>query len=435
MAQATTLHSARASLCALGDYLRRHTFFAPLHQHVQIPQKTVKYRPVEKLLDVLVGMLCGAKTVAQSNVTVRVDPAVHWACGRQGCAEQSTLARTLQAGTPQTVQQLEQVSWYYLKRYGHTPRHRFGERLLWVDIDLTPLPVGVKAEGSERTWMGRCRSKTGRQGLRVTASDYREILHETLLRGKAAGGPALKAALSEIETQLGWTRERRQRIVLRLDGGFGTTATLNWLLSRGSQVVAQISNSSRVRTLRQQLDPWQPTSSPGREIATVLHPQRFCCRTRQWVIRTPKQKGDGYQYAALVTTLPELTPLAVADAYDGGAVIEASCCQDKQGLGIVKRRQHKWEAQQIVLLLARLAHHLLVWSKQWLSRLPPLRHRLRGYGVLRLLQEVWTVPGVLCWQHGWLVSVRFDPLHPLARLLQSGFAALFGDRVMVRCLR
>jgi hypothetical protein len=169
-------------------------------------------------------------------------------------------------------------------------------------------------------------------------------------------------------------------------------------------------------------------------MAAVLRPHRFCRKTRQWVIRTPKEKG-GYHYAALVTTLPELAPVAVADAYDGRAGIEASFCQDKQGLGIVRRRQHKWEAQQLVLLLARLAHHLLVWSKQWLSRLPQLRRRLRGYGVVRLLQEVWTVPGVLCWQHGWLVSVRFDPLHPLARLLQGGFAALFGDRVVVRCLR
>jgi hypothetical protein len=434
MAQATTLHSARASLCALGEYLRRHAFFAPLHQHVKVPQKTIKYRPVEKLLDALVGMLCGAKTIAQSNVTVRVDPAVHRAFGRKGCADQSTIARTLQAGTPATVQQLEQVSWYYLKRYGHTSRHRFRERRLWVDIDLTPLPTGAKAEGSERTWMGRCRSKTGRKVLRVTATDYREILHETLLRGKAAAGPALKAALQESEAQLGWTRERRHQIVLRLDGGFGTTAILNWLLSRGYQVVAKISNSSRVRTLRRQLGPWQPTSSPGRELAEVLRPHRFCRTTRQWMIRTPKAKG-GYHYAVLVTTLPDLAPSAVADAYDGRAGIEASFCQDKQGLGIVKRRQHKWEAQQLVLLLARLAHHLLVWSQQWLSRLPQLRHRLRGYGVVRLLQEVWTVPGVLHWEQGWLVRVHFDPLHPLARVLQGGFAALLGDHVVVRCLR
>jgi hypothetical protein len=99
-AQATTLHSARASLCALGEYWRRHAVFAPLYQHVQIPQKTIKYRPVDKLLEALVGMLCGAKTIAQSNVTVRVDPAVQRAFGRKGCADQSTIARTLQASPP-----------------------------------------------------------------------------------------------------------------------------------------------------------------------------------------------------------------------------------------------------------------------------------------------------------------------------------------------
>src|ERR1043166_1485126 len=183
------------------------------------------------------------------------------------------------------------------------------------------MPIGAKAEGSERTWMGRNRSKTGRKTLRVTASACREILHETLLRGKASAVPALKAALGGIETRLGWTPERRQRIVLRLDGGFGTTEVLNWLLSRGYQVVAKISHSGRVRKLRQALGPWQPTSSPGREIAAVLQPHGFCRATRQWVIRTPKEKG-GLQYAVLVTTLVDHEPVALADADDGRAMIE-----------------------------------------------------------------------------------------------------------------
>ncbi len=434
MPKSTRVHSARASLCALGEYLRRQCFFAPLREQVKVPQKTVKHRPVDKLLDALVGMLCGAKTIAQSNLTIRLDPAVQRAFGRKGCADQSTIARTLQACTAENVTQLERLSWYYLKRYGHTPRHRFPERLLWVDIDLTPMPIGAKAEGSERAWMGRCRSKTGRKTLRVTASDYREILHEMLLPGKAATLPALKTALQEVEAHLGWRREHRQRIVLRLDGGFGTTAVLNWLLSRGYQVVAKISNTGRVRTLRQHLGPWQPTSSPGREIAAVLQPHRFCRCTRQWILRTPKKKG-GYHYAALVTTLPELEPAAVADAYDGRAMIEATFCQDKQALGLVKRRQRQWEAQQIVLLLARLAHHLLLWGKRWLSRVPDPRRHLRGYGLVRLLQEVWTVPGVICWRYGWMVSIRFDSLHPLASLLQQSFTTLFRGRVKVRCLR
>jgi hypothetical protein len=434
MAKDSMMTTSRASLCALGEYLRRHCFFAPLREQVPIPQKTVRYRPIDKVLDALLGILCGARTISQSNGTIRLDPAVQRAFGRTGCAEQSTIARTLQASTATTVAQLERVSWYYLKRSGQTPHHRFAERPLWVDVDVTPLPIGAQAEGSERTWMGRHRSKTGRKTLRVTASDYREILHETLLRGKSSAVPALKAALGAVETRLGWTRERRQRIVLRLDGGFGTTEVLNWLLSRGSQVVAKISHQGRVRKLRQTIGAWQPTSSPGREIAAGLHPHRFCRTTRQWVIRTPKEQGD-YQYAVLVTTLTDLEPLALADAYDGRALIEASFCQDKQALGLVTRRQRRWEAQQMVLLLARLAHHLLVWGKQWLSRVPSTQRRLQGYGLVRLLRDVWAVPGVIRWRRGWMVSVRFSPLHPLATPLQASFSTLFRGRVRVGFLR
>src|SRR5947208_843629 len=92
MAKAITRTASRASLCALGEYLRRHCFFAPVREQVQIPQKTVRYRPIEKGLDGLLGILCGAKTIAQNHGTMRLDPAVPRACGRTGCAEQSTIA-------------------------------------------------------------------------------------------------------------------------------------------------------------------------------------------------------------------------------------------------------------------------------------------------------------------------------------------------------
>jgi len=66
---------------------------------------------------------------------------------------------------------------------------------------------------------------------------------------------------------------------------------------------------------------------------------------------------------------------------------------------------------------------------------PSTRWRLQGYGLVRLLQDVYTVPGGTRWRRGGLVSLRVDPLHPLATPLQQGFAALFGGRVHVRCWR
>ena len=206
--------------------------------------------------------------------------------------------------------------------------------------------------------------------------------------------PALKTALGEVETRLGWTRERRQRIVLRLDGGFGTTEVLNWLLSGAIRWSPRSATAAGYGNCVRPSGPWQPTSSSGREMATVLQPHRFCRTTRQWVICTPKEKG-GYQYAVLMTTLTDLEPVALADAYDSRALIEATFCQDKQALGLATRRQRKWEAQQMVLLLARLAHHLLLWGKQWLSGVPTTRRRLQGYGLVRLLRDVGGARGHL----------------------------------------
>jgi hypothetical protein len=137
----------------------------------------------------------------------------------------------------------------------------------------------------------------------------------------------------------------------------------------------------------------------------------------------------------LVTTLTDLEPAALAAAYDSRARIEASFSQDKQALGLVTRRQRRWEAQQMGLLLARLAPHLLLWSKPWRSRVPAPRQRWRGYGWVRLLRDVWAVPGGLRWRRGGRVSVRFSPLHPLAPPLQASFSALLHGRVRVGCVR
>lgn len=99
------------------------------------------------------------------------------------------------------------------------------------------------------------------------------------------------------------------------------------------------------------------------------------------------------------------------------------------------RRPRQWDAQQLVLLLARLAHHLLLWGKQWRSQVPTTRRRLQGYGLVRLLRDVWAVPGVLRWRRGWRVRGRFFPLHPLARPLQASCSALFHGRVRGGILR
>ena len=53
-----------APLCALGEVFRVREVFQPLHDGVNIGQKTVVYRPTDKLVFLVLGMLSGAETVS-----------------------------------------------------------------------------------------------------------------------------------------------------------------------------------------------------------------------------------------------------------------------------------------------------------------------------------------------------------------------------------
>ncbi len=163
--------SGHASLCLLGVHLRRMNFFQPLEAHVKIEQKVLKYTSVQKLEMFLVGVLAGAKAVSHTDIAVRLDPALISAFGLPGCAEQSSIADTLNAATERDVADLQAALGELFGSYSQSRQHDFTRDFLVLDVDLSPEPLSNHAEGSERGYMGRSRSKTGRKLVRVRAAD------------------------------------------------------------------------------------------------------------------------------------------------------------------------------------------------------------------------------------------------------------------------
>jgi hypothetical protein len=92
-----------ASLTALGLKLQQLDLFGPIRTTVEIPQKTVRYSPQDKLYGAFIGLLCGAQGLVELNARVRPDAALQAAFGCRGCAEQSVVQETLDAATPTTV--------------------------------------------------------------------------------------------------------------------------------------------------------------------------------------------------------------------------------------------------------------------------------------------------------------------------------------------
>jgi hypothetical protein len=421
--------SAHASLCVLGAHLRQNHFFEPLEQRMHIHQKVLKYTSVQKLEMFFVGLLAGAKAVSHTATTVGVDPALIAAFGLPGCAEQSVIAQTLNAATEQDVADLQAALGEIYGCYGQARRHDFKQKLLVLDVDLSPLPASKRAEGSERGYMGRCRSKTGRKLVRVRAADTQETIWETVVSGRTAESlSVLQEAIQGAERLLGLTgeskqtRAKRARTEIRLDSGWGGEGMITWLLERGYQVTGKFKSSGRVRKLVSAVTTWHPTSSPGREIAPVPKPVTFVRPLQQYAVRTPsKEQASGYYHAVVFTSRTELSMTEVVEQYDGRAGMEADLKGDKHGLALAVIRKQRLPAQKIVVLLIQLAHNVLIWARQWLAKHAP---RLQKLGIVRLIQEVWAIPGRIKLSDKGIQRVRLRRAHPRAREVSFGFRSL-----------
>src|ERR687886_143631 len=428
-AERTWRESSHASLCALGSYLRQIGFFTPLEQHVHLRQKTVTYTPIQKLEMIFVALLAGAKAIAHTGTTLRVDPALQRACGLPGCADQSVLAETLNAATDHDVTALRTAVEELFQQHSPACRHEFTEELLVLDIDRSPLPTSRKAEGSERCSMGRCRSRTGRKLVRVRAGPYQETVWEAIRRGRTLEGlDLLKEAVLEAERVLSLagddagTRAKRARTEVRLDSSWGSTAAINWLLLRGYQVTTKFKSSGRVQKVVRPIQAWQPTARPGREVAAVPEPVRLAKPTVQYAVRTPsKVQAVGHHYAVLVTSRVELPMQAAVDRDDGRAAMEAEIKGDKHGLGLGVLRKRKLAAQELLGLLGQLAHNVLIWARTWLAEGAP---RGACLGIVRLVRDVWAIPGRVTLVGTQVQRIHLCALHPRARDVCAGLRRL-----------
>lgn len=328
-------------------------------------------------------LLAGAKAVSQTGTTLRVDPALQAAFGLPGCADQSVIADTLDVATEPDVAALRQAVETLFIRCSQARQHPFEREVLVLDLDLLPLPASPRAEGSERGYMGRSRSKTGRKLVRVRAAQYGETVWEAVLPGRTVETLAvLQQAVEATERLLGLdgdtpeAQARRARTEWRLDSAWGSEEDFNWLLGRGYQVTAKFRSTSRVKKLVAPITDWHPTSSAGREVAPVPCPVAFVRPTRQYAVRTPAAaKPGGFHHAIVCTSRLELDMQQAVAHDDACAGMEADWQSDRRGLAVV--RQRKLAAQKLVVLLLGLAQAVPIWGGALADPIRPTARQLR----------------------------------------------------------
>jgi hypothetical protein len=79
----------------------------------------------------------------------------------------------------------------------------------------------------------------------------------------------------------------------------------------------------------------------------------------------------------------------------------------------------------MLVLLAQLAHNLLLWTRQAFPESQPV---LRRWGILRLVRDLLAIPGqILLDAQGRLIQITLNQAHPWAAPFVEAFAPLLTD--------
>ncbi len=440
---ATKRFSPRATLAAIGLKVQELKLFDSITQTVKIPQKVVKHTPAEKLYDAFITILAGARGLNESGTRLRSDEALQRAFGRSTCAEYSVIQDTLDACTPENVFEMKQVLATIFQQHSEAAHHDYDSALQLLDIDMSGLPCGPKAELSKKGYFSKDGIRYGRQLGRVIASRYEEIVVDELFAGNVQLNVALRSLVIAAEEVLQLDYQRRGRTVIRMDSGGGSLDDVNWLLDRGYQLHCKDISSKRAEAWATTVIEWfADPHHPQREMGWVvpLDTPDYARSVKRLAIRWPKRNGQ-MSYDLLISTLsahevidllgqpkghvhePEMVALSYAQLYDKRAgAIEIELKEDKQGVGLTKRRKKRAAAQQMIILLNTLAHNVLMLARSWLSAEEP---KVKRYGVLRLVRDVCSVSGMIETDEcGHIRSVFLNRGSTLARTLVGAFRSM-----------
>lgn len=439
-----TRFSSYGSLILVGRYLQTQAIWEKIEKHVKIPQKTIVHRPIDKLKDAFINILAGGNGITEINTRVRPDETLQHSFGRQGCAEQSGVSTTLNQSTLETIQQMREAMKEIYQIHGQAFRHNYGKTSMLLDIDMTGMPAGRQGEGVSKGFFSGSKNRRGRQLGRVIASQYQEIVVEKLYPGKMQLERSFQElvflAVSILEKKI----KECNQLILRVDGGAGRDADINWALETGFGLLVKVHNWKRAAKLAGSVTSWTTDpSDSSRQYGWVEVPFSYRQDTKQVALR--KQSKDGrWQYRVLVTNLSEEEccslarmqkrthpsdqelAFAIIRAYDlRGGGIETSIKESKQGLGISKRNKKNFYAQEMLVLLAQLAYNLIIWMRREMAKRVPFWSQI---GIMRFVRDAFSIRGKLLLDaQGRLIELSLDQNHPMAGKFLYATSSFFDD--------
>ncbi len=200
-------------LIPCGLYAQKIGLFDVFEKHLKIDMKTVRYSPIDKVIELLVSIIAGCpdnKTINNRLVPDRLSAS---AWNLEQFADQSQINILLHRVNQENLQQLEEA--YQEIFAAHSLAARYPRnKILTVDVDMTGLPVSPTSttyEGAEFGHMDKknTSSKGYQFSIAYIAQEVKEVLGGVVDPGNVHCSTRLPQLIQLIEQRIGTPPLRR----------------------------------------------------------------------------------------------------------------------------------------------------------------------------------------------------------------------------------
>jgi len=207
---------------------------------------------------------------------------------------------TLGACTAEHVTQLHQALDEIYRQHSQSVYHDYQASFHLLDVDMSGLPCGPKAAFATKGCFAGQYHRRGRQVGHILATQDEEVVVDRLFVGNVQLIKALQPLVEAAETTLQLDEAKRARTIIRVDAGCGTLDDLNWLLTRGYEIMAKEYSGQRVLRLVKAATEWISEPPTG-----YVRPGKPHCRAlsaEQVLGRTSSQAADPVAVLAAYVT-------------------------------------------------------------------------------------------------------------------------------------
>jgi transposase-like protein len=414
------LLSPSGFLCLLAKFAEKIGFFKLLENQIQLPNKQVRYTPLDKMKTIIAAIALGCPHIQDINYLLRPYPVMAQSLSMVHFPEQSTINRLLHQFSSFSLLQLENGLEQLLLQFGifrQQPK---------VDFDFDNTGLMVYGHTFEFARKGYFPKHPGAKGYQLSmAYSFGNVPSEILFLHLAPGNYSPAAYFWDAIYQVMEILGSVERIgIIRADAAQGTGENIQELIDMGLDFIIKGFHPHTACNFAKNVSEkqWIAIDFFSHVVDLGLRKITNCCHlVRVILIRTYNTRQGQIEFSHLYVRLTQrqMSAPEIFDFYNHRQNIEALFNCEKHGMHLTPMKTRKFDSILAFLYFNVMTFNLLNWFKFAMLKNTPFEN----IGINDFINKLMRIPAYVT-TRARQMELRFPAEHPMIKKLAAAQAKI-----------